>query len=450
MKKGVVFIATLLFYVQGNAADLMNVFQHALSNDNLYQQAVLNALSHKEDIAIRRSYLLPNAQFDAQPLLAQQSNSGAIVPEIEPPNNTYRSYDMRLSLSQPIFNFDYFSRYKASKISARAALARLNADLQDLMVRVTEAYFNVLRSEKRVSFLKANKKALAQQLYDVEQKYKTGKTTQSYVYVAQSSYSSAESDLISAETQLAEDQEYLTELTATDYASLNDLQQKIPLISPQPANQSKWVQKALQGNWVIKENQLKLQSAREKIKQAYSQHLPSVQAKLLYDDDAFHYTQSSVIVAAGASRMRSAAAFLNVNVPLFSGGLAVASTRKAQYSFRIAQQKLDHSLRKVTKQIKASYRNVVMDIKKIQYQHDAIQSAQSALSGLKDRYVIGAGNLSDVLQQQAKLLQAQMQYESARYDYVLSLLRLKKEAGTLATQDLLAINQRLHQQKHQA
>lgn len=76
----------------------MNVFQSALSNDNVYQEALLNALIYKDDVAIGRSYLLPSAQFEAQSLLDRQSNSGAMVPKIQPPYNSVRSYDMRLSL----------------------------------------------------------------------------------------------------------------------------------------------------------------------------------------------------------------------------------------------------------------------------------------------------------------------------------------------------------------
>jgi outer membrane protein len=353
-----------------------------LSNDNLYQEAVLRALSHKEDIAISRAYLLPNAELNAQPVVDQQANYGAIVPLIEPPKNALRSYEMKLSLSQPIFNVALFSRYSASKIESRAALAHLNADLQDLMLRVSDAYFNVLRSEKRVSYLRLHKKALAKQLDDVQQKYKAGKTTETYVYMAKSSYSAAESDFMFAETQLASNKEYLTQLTSFDYPSLDDLNKKIPLMSPQPSNVDQWVKKALLGNWLIKANQLTVQSAREKIKQSNADHLPTINAKLLYDDDAFHYTQGSTIVAAGSSRMRNAAAIINVNMPLFSGGLVVASTRKAQYHFRIAQQKLDQSLRKATYNVRDSYRTILFNIKKIQYQQDAIQSAQSSLDGL--------------------------------------------------------------------
>lgn len=422
----------------------MNVFQSALSNDNVYQEALLNALIYKDDVAIGRSYLLPSAQFEAQSLLDRQSNSGAMVPKIQPPYNSVRSYDMRLSLSQPIFNVAIFSRYKAAKVNARSALARLNADLQDLMIRVSEAYFNVLRSEKKVSYLRANKQALARQLYDVQQKYQTGKTTNSYVYVAKSSYSAAESDLISAEIQLDADKEYLTELTAVDYHSLAGLNNKIPLLSPQPANADKWVEKAMQGNWGVKANQLKMQVAHEKIKQSYADHLPTVNAKLVYDDNPLHYTQSSLIVTAGSSRFRNSVAMLNVNVPIFSGGLVVASTRQDRHRFRIAQQKLEHSLRKVKYHVRDNFRHVVASIKKIQYQQDAIQSARSSLDGLKERYAAGAGNLTDVLTEQSKLLEAQMQYESARYDYIMYLLRLKKEAGTLSAQDLLAVNNWLH------
>jgi outer membrane protein len=444
VKKCWVFIATLLLSANSSATDLMKIYRQALQTDNVYQQALLQALADNEDVAINKSYLLPNAAFDAQPLVAQQANYGAIVPEIEPLNNTYHNYEMRLSLTQPIFNFAYFSRYKASKITARAAFARLNSDLQDLMIRVSEAYFNVLRSEKKLSYLQANRKALSRQLYDVQQKYKTGKTTKSYIDVVQSSYSAAESDLVAAETQLASDRESLIEITAEEYPALDDVKSKIPLVSPNPANAERWVQKATQGNWTIKANQLKMQSARERIKQAYADHLPTVNAKLFYDDDSFHYTQSSLIIAAGSSRLRSAAAVLNVNVPLFSGGLVLASTRKAQYNFRIAQQKLDQSLRQVTYHVRSNYRNVVANIKKIGFQADAIKAAQSSLDGLKQRYINGSGNLTDILNQQSQLLEAQMNYDSARYDYILSLLRLKKEAGTLSTQDLLAVNHWLH------
>ncbi|WP_058535784.1 TolC family outer membrane protein [Legionella saoudiensis] len=441
MKKRIVLAASLLLSCHCNADDLMGVFREALAHDNVYQEALLKTLAYREDIAISRADLLLNAHLELQPSADKQYSYGAIVPEIEPPRNTFRSYEMRLSITQPIFNFRSFSRYKTAKIAAREAVARLNSELQDLILRVTDAYFNVLRSEKRVSYLHAHKKALAKQLYDVEQKYKIGKTTRSYVYVAKSSYSAAESDLISAEAQLASDREYLTQITSFEYTSLADLRNKIPLISPQPANIEKWVHKALTGNWIVKANQLKLQASREKIKQNYGDHLPTVNAKLLYDDNAFHYSEGSVIVAAGSSRVRNAGAFLNVNIPIYAGGLAVASARKAKYNFRIDQQKLEHSVREVTYETRKSYRNVSANIKKIRYASDAIQSAQSSLEGLRQRYVSGAGSLTDVLAQQTQLLDAQMQYESARYDYIINLLRLKKEAGTLSANDLFVVNQ---------
>ena len=117
VKKSLLFY--ILWFVSANSssADLMNVFQQALENDTVYQQAVLQTLSHKDDIAISRAYLLPNAQFNTQPSLSGQTNSGAIVPEIQPPRNTFRDYEMNLSLTQPIFNVALFTQYKPKKIS---------------------------------------------------------------------------------------------------------------------------------------------------------------------------------------------------------------------------------------------------------------------------------------------------------------------------------------------
>ncbi|MBN9230073.1 MAG: TolC family outer membrane protein [Legionella sp.] len=441
MKKLGLLLFTTFLSTSGYSADLIEAFRQALQHDNIYQEAILNSLAQNEDVAINRASLLPIAQFDAQPLLDQASNSGVIVPNTLPPNNSIRSYEMRLSLAQPIFNFATFSRYKAAKISAQAAVAKLNADLQDLMLRVTDAYFKVLRSEKKLAYLRANQRALARQLMEVQQKFKAGKTTQNDIDIAQSSSSNAAAEYITAETELASAREQLAELTAQDYTQLADLRARLPLISPQPANPDRWVHKAVQGNWIIKGNQLKVRAARETVKQKYAAHLPTVNAKVLYDTNAFHYSQGSIILPSGSSRLKNAAAFLNINVPIFSGGLVVASTRKAQLRFRIAQQRLEHSLRQVKYQVRSSYRNVIANIKKIRYDEDAISSANSSLRGLRERYQAGSGNLTDVLLQQAKLLQVQMNYEAARYNYVLSLIRLKKEAGTLSTHDLFAVNQ---------
>ncbi|MCA0402949.1 MAG: TolC family outer membrane protein [Proteobacteria bacterium] len=440
MKKGI-FLITILLTGHSNATDLITIYRQALENDATYKQAELETFAENTDIAINRAYLLPHAQFEAQPLMDRQNNSGAIVPDIQPAFNNLRSYDMRLSLTQPIFNMVSYSRYKTAKITSKVALAKFNAATQALILRVAEAYFNVLRSKKRVVYLRAHEKALGRQLYDVKERYKAGKTTKTYVYVVESSYSSVESDLISAEDRLAADEEFLQQLTSEDLGRLADLKQQIPLVSPNPANANQWVKKSLRCNWLVKANQLKVQVARERIKENYAAHLPTLNAKLLYDNNAFHNTEDSLIVAAGSSRSRNTAAFLNLNVPLFAGGLTSASTRKAQYQFQIAEQKLRHSLKKVSYEVKQSYRHVVSNIKKIEYQKLSMKASNASMDGLKERYNYGSGSLTDVLNQESKLVKAQMQYESARYDYVINLLRLKKEAGTLSAKDLMAVNQ---------
>ena len=168
---------------------------------------------------------------------------------------------------------------------------------------------------------------------------------------------------------------------------------------------------------------------------------------MVYKDYSFHNSQGSIIIPQGSSRLRNGAAALDVTVPIYSGGLVVASTRKAQLKFRIAQHKLNSSIRKTTSNVRNNYRNILSNIKKTHYEQDAIVSAQSSLTGLKERYLAGSSNLTDVLQQQTKLLEAQMQYESARYDYIINLLRLKKEMGTLSVDDLLIVNKWLHKNR---
>ena len=131
---------------------------------------------------------------------------------------------------------------------------------------------------------------------------------------------------------------------------------------------------------------------------------------------------------------------LNLNVPIFSGGLIVSKTAQAQHNYRFAQQQLEASLRNTIYSTRQSYLNLMADTQKIHADKLAIQSAQSAVLGMQKRYQSGSSTIMDVISEQEKLVQAKSQYSADRYSYLINLLTLKNAAGTLCIHDLEIIN----------
>lgn len=439
--KKIIFTIFFLFVSESWSTDLMEVFQQALDNEPIYQNEVLKTLISKTNIGINRSLLLPHIGFTSQVLSDRQSSSGAIVATgLLPRNNVINAFDNRLSVTQPVFNLTNFTRLSASKLSYQIAGANLNAKFQDLIVRVAEAYFDSLYYENNLVYYKSNKMTMAKQLAQVKEKYRIGKANRNDLDMAMSAYSLAESNYITAQTQLAEQKLHLAEISTVEYAQLAQLKDNFPRETPKPSNLQNWVDAALRQNWNVKANQLRVKAARERIKQEFTGHLPSANVELYYDVLPFHVKNGSLIVAAGSSRLNNLAAALNITVPIYSGGLVSANIRKAQYLFRIAEQQLDTSCRKTRYSVKQSYMRILSDIQKIHSDQQAIRSSQNSLNRLRQRYALGATDLMHVIDQQDRLIHAQIELNKDRFNYIIETLKLKKALGTLSVDDIKMVN----------
>ena len=142
----------------------------------------------------------------------------------------------------------------------------------------------------------------------------------------------------------------------------------------------------------------------------------------------------------GSAKIYTKSVTLNLVVPVFQGGYVNSKTRQAQDNYQVAAQKLEAQLRNTINDTHQSFLGIIAGIQKIKADKETIHSAQSALQGMEAGYRLGSQTLIDVLNQQQKVFQAQLQYAADRYEYVNNLLLLKQAAGTLSPQDLQAIN----------
>lgn len=448
-KKLLILVVSLFTLISqpSYATDLVEVFQQALVSDPTYQQAIAQRFITKSNVPISYAAILPQISFSAVPSATRSRFSGTFLTRfanttIAPRNTTMLAYNMTLNASQAVFDFTKFAQIRAAIANAKGADATLNAALQDLMLRVANAYFAVLRDEENLAYSRASKLAFAEQLDQVTQQYKVGLKTITDVYTAEASYNSAVADVITAQTQLANDRENLRVITGQYYPQLSSLSERFPLTTPLPRDIEKWVCVALKQNWNIKAARWTVESAKQNIKQQIAGHLPTVylQGKIdrMYSRNVNSYNSLNERAGPGTETDRSIS--LNINFPISSGGAVIAQTNQAVYSYEASQQGLEKTIRDTLNITRQSYLGVIAGISKIRADKLAIRSARSSLEGMEESYKVGTETLVNVLNQQQRLFQAQTQYATDRYKFVVDFLTLKQAAGTLSFEDLCSIN----------
>lgn len=441
MKKKLLFLLLLFTSYNALAANLMEVYQQAVTSDPVYQQNVDKTLATGEGVYISLSSLLPSVSGSYAPYLQDQTSSGPAARFIG--SHQARGYNIQLNATQTIFNYAQITNFMQSRATAKQATATLNAAAQDLMVRVAKAYFQVLEDVDILKAALSTRTAFAKQLDQVNQQYKVGIKTITDVYTAQASYETSDADYITALNQLENARENLRVITGKLYPSLNKLSEKFPLVTPKPANINTWVDIAVQQNWQIKAAQYGAEAAKINIAQQAAGHLPTVNVQGTYGVQYtrnFDSTTTDFFDLPGSEKIQTSTATLNFNLPLIQGGLVLAQTRQAKDNYQLSLQQLEQQLRSTLNIARQSYLNVYADVSKISADKKAIQSSISSLEGMEEGYRVGTEILVNVLNQQQQVFTNQKQYAHDRYAYINDYLALKQAAGTLSPDDLAAIN----------
>lgn len=441
MTKKLLFILAITFSVQTTtfaSTDLLQVFRQALASDPTYQQAISQRLSTREGVPINLAGLLPTISANlAAPNYTKSTTSAPASGQV---SGTQRGYGLNLNLTQTVFDFGKFAGLASANNLAHGADATLSAATQNLMIRVAQAYFNILKDQDNLIYIGSTRTAYAKQLDQITQQYRVGLKTITDVYTARASHETSIANYIAADAQLANDKEILRAITGEYYPSLSRLRDDFPLITPQPSNIDEWVTTAGRQNWSIKASQFQAESYRNIIKQQFAGHLPSVDVVAGYQKNYFATSGNNFYQTYGANQTHTTSASLSFNIPLVAGGLVVAQTDQAKYNYETALQQLEFQLRTTLMQTRQSYLNVVAGISKIAADKDSIRSNMSSLQGMRAGYQVGTEILVNVLNQQQNVFEAEQQYAADRYAYVNNLLNLKLAAGTLSEEDLAAIN----------
>ena len=425
INKFLLFIALIvLISTSANAETLADIYQLAVKNDPIAGAAKATYKANKETLKQGRADLLP--QLNA--------SSSKVEPEsdenIDPITTTYRA-----SLSQSIINVPAWFQFRSAKNMDQAAEAKFSAQQQSLIIRVSESYFNVLRAYDNKQTRQAEELAIQRQLEQVTERFEVGLLPITDVHEIQAIFDDARVNSLEANGALDIAFDQLQVLSGKSHNQLAGLKDGFNAEAPIPAAAESWVEFALANNFELKASQLTQQAAVETAKAAKAQHLPKVTISADYSKRDIEATAS-----AGAMMTEETAINLNLTMPIFSGGLTSSQSRQASYQAQTAEQNYIATKRNTMQAARSSYQSAITNAARVKARKQAITSAESALKATQAGYEVGTRNIVDVLLAQRTLFQAKRNYSNAKYDYILSMMRLKQVAGQLSPKDIFELN----------
>src|SRR5580704_18487858 len=287
-------LALLLLAISGAAQskDLIGVFEDAVHNDPVIRQADANRLAAREARPQAWAAVLP--QMNGTASITRDHNAGFQdqVNEITNPANPNGPGELvvlplptvidsttktwALNLRQNVFSWTNWMNIKAASREIAQAEATYQAAEQQLILRVAQAYFNVLAAEDGLEANQTAFEAFSRQHDQADKRFEVGLIAITDVQEAKAARDTAAAAVIAAKRALALAEDQLQEITGQKYDHLAKPGTDMPLTNPAPADESRWVQVSLDQNLSLISSRLAADIARDNIKVAFGGHLPTL------------------------------------------------------------------------------------------------------------------------------------------------------------------------------
>ena len=435
-----------------SADTLVDIYELALENDALLKSRVAqyNADIELEKLALapllpqaRAGYTFTDSETETtSPNLFLDEEGGLNTIDVTSTRDTDTDgYDV--SLSQTLFDLSAWFNWRAGKETTQQARATLSAAQQDLIVRVVQSYFGVLRAQDNLRASQAQERAFERQLEQTRQRFEVGLIAITDVYEAEAARDLAQVTRIVDENNVAVAKENLSVLTGQTPGSLYVLGESFDPRPPEPADRSEWVDFALENNNQLAAARFAEEAARQNATAFKMGHAPKVTASYRYQDTETTGTivqdRNSPFLFDPDSEQTNETWQIRLDVPLFAGGAISANRRRAAEQFNTARESRINLTRTTVTQARSLHMTVMSDVSRVMARKQSIVSSQSALDATQAGYEVGTRNIVDVLNAQNKLFAAQRDYANSRYDFVINSLRLKEVAGTLSPEDIATL-----------
>lgn len=422
------FACFLALPLTAHGADLVDIYRSAQASDAQYAAARASWAASQERLPQGRAGLLPSVSVSAS---TQWNNR-----ELEDRTSKYNTNSASVSLSQPLYRPENFQVYEQAKTQVAQADAVLAQAAQDLILRVAQAYFDVLLAQDTVVFAEDQLKAIGQQLEQAKRNFEVGTATIVDTKEAQSRYDLTRATEILAKNDVELRKRQLELLIGQPAPGLSPLGKRFKPEPPNPNNLEKWVGKAAEGNLQVNVSERNLTFTTQEVERNRAGHLPTLDAFASYTD-----SNSGAPVQSGVgSDANTGIVGLQLAIPIYQGGAVSSRVREAVANREKARQDLENARRTAELTARQTFLSVMTGLAQIQALEAALVSSESSLASTQLGQEVGVRTQVDVLNATQQVSQTRRDLAQARYAYILALLRLKAAAGTLVEADVMAVN----------
>ena len=419
----------------GTAADLHELYLLALVNDPTYQSAnfVLQAARQQRPEAF--SALLPSiiGTGSANRTFGKTTYTG--IPEVD---RSFDSDQWVVQLTQPLLRVQNNILYGESKAAVEQAVAQYAAAEQDLILRLTRAYFDVVVAERHINAARAQVAALDEQLHAARRSFEAGVASITDVDDTQSRAALAQAQLEGAVNDREAARAALEAIIGEPPAALSELKTAAVLPRPIPSDPALWVSRALEDNPMIKAANAAITVADWELRRSEAQRLPTVDLVASYGGN---YSSGNITEPTNfGSNVKDRSVSIQFSVPLLEGGAIRAHVAEARAKRSKAQADFTGAQRQATLNTRQSYAAILSGVSQVHALETAVAAGRSAVKGNKVGYGLGIRINSDVLNAEQQLYSSLQDLEKARYDTLFEGLKLKAATGGLSADDLKAIN----------
>ena len=421
------------------AADLLETYRAAQANDPLFAAARATMQAGQEKLPQGRSLLLPSISLNANSTFNDQTTQYQGTAPFPSGNYRYNSHGYGVNLTQPLFRQQNWLSYTEAELQVAQAEAQFRVTEQDLILRVAQAYFDVLIAQDSVQLAEAQKTAISEQLEQAKRNFEVGSATITDTHEAQARYDLTSAQEIAAQNSLEIKRRTLQQLINAMPQDLRHLGKEFKLEAPQPADMEKWVDDAQLNSLQLAIAQAGAEIAEKEVARNRGGHYPTVDLVANYSN-----SQSNGGSFGVGSDNTSKSVGVQLNLPLFQGGAVNSKWREAEANRERARQELEKTRRNVALQTRQAYLGVVSGIAQVKALQQALTSGESVLEASKLGQEVGVRTNLDVLNAQQQLYATRRDLYQAEYSYLLSQLRLKAAVGSLGEEELGRINQALY------
>jgi outer membrane protein len=435
-----IFLCLISSNLWSEETDLFELYLEALQNDPILSSEKYQNQAVKELINQGRALFLPSVSatvnYDDRNQARKFLNTDASLGSSLFTRGTkadYDAYGYNVVIRQPLFNYQAFYSYK--KILAQTSLSDKKFHLvqQDLMMRISELYFDVLLANDKVELIQSQRLAIQEQLREAEIKFNAGLISITDINEAKTKNDLMEVDLLNAVKELKIKKREIQSITGSLPGRLKPLTETFAFEQMDNLPEE-WIEIALQNSVAILIKDSEVDIAKKEIEVRKGEHYPTIDAlaarRRTWDKGGYAFGLRNYTDSIG----------VEVNIPIFSGGLTSSKVREAELLKNMASEESEALRRQVELEVREAYLDLQTNLSEISAYQQALKSSNIQLKSTQLGFEEGLRNSVEVLNAQQMLFSASYDLRASRYNYLRNLLNLKHTVGTLSVKDIEEIN----------